>query len=142
MPDTLNYTPPCVCLTPTTPTKKMNLKSHSTGLLKISITMHPFRKNKSKCDLTSALSRGLLVLKQCLESGKTDERAPLMCKESFYFEKVCIDRRHSSNSSGKGVPKDWHAHFSKRDSVNVYRATRTFKIEDLNTRSHFIEENH
>ena len=82
------------------------------------------------------------VLKQCLEARRTDERVLLVRKESFSFEQVCIDHRHSSHSRGKAVPKDWHVHFSTRDSVSVHRAIRTFKIEDLRPRRHFIVENH
>ena len=61
--------------------------------------------------LTSTLSRGSLK-DTCLDNAwKREEltRGPLVCKETFYSEQACIDRRHSSHASVKPFPNDWHA---------------------------------
>ena len=83
------------------------------------------------------------MLKQCLEARRTDEKAPLECKESFYFEPVCIDRRRGiALTQVVKMPLKIGMHTSPRDSVNVYRAIWMCKIDDLNPRKHSNVESH
>ena len=95
--------PPCA------PSTSQQDQVRSTGLFRISITKHLFRDNKSKCALTCACPAAYwgTRVETMFGARRADDGTPLVCKESLYFEQVCIDRRHSCHSSGKADPKDW-----------------------------------
>ena len=137
--------PPCAGLTPSASTKKWSL--NHTKIRRIVQVCSEFPSQCLHFASTKANAHWQVLcpmaywetrVETVLGSAKNWRRnaSYRYSQGVVYFEQVCIDRRHSSHVSGKGVPQDWHAHFSMLDSV--CRAIWTFKIEYTNPRKHFI----